>query len=450
MKMIFTFLIGFLFFDYPQEVDENNYFYFGNTNLVGVGPLENGKKTGDWSIYKRIEEDKLPIESTQLVAASEVKENFDLTNTVFRISFKDDLPDGIMEEYFSNGKIKKLVNYADGKLNGDFFEFNAEGELLFSGNYFNDEKAGEWNLYYPTGKIKSEFFYEEGLLSGTTKNYFPDGTASEIISFKSGQLEGAYQSFYQNGIKQKEVQFQDGKEHGAFLLYYPDGKISARGEFVTGSISGNWEFFDADGLFLSKGNYQAGQKNGEWQERFQGVAGLYKTGKYLVGLKTGSWKVVDSDGFVYQEERYLEDKLISISEFKTSSGKILESGKITAGRGKRIIFDKEGDILEKGRYAKGLRSGLWYEYFPKTARVASSGLYLSGEKIGTWSYYDFAGQLVSQEDFRQKKADDFKNPPTPEKQLEDRLGVGRFFSTEPQAANDLSYLQRFNFINSTF
>jgi uncharacterized protein len=110
MKMIFTFLIGFLFFDYPQEVDENNYFYFGNTNLVGVGPLENGKKTGDWSIYKRIEEDKLPIESTQLVAASEVKENFDLTNTVFRISFKDDLPDGIMEEYFSNGKIKKLVN----------------------------------------------------------------------------------------------------------------------------------------------------------------------------------------------------------------------------------------------------------------------------------------------------------------------------------------------------
>jgi antitoxin component YwqK of YwqJK toxin-antitoxin module len=450
MKTIFTFLIGLIFLYNPQQADENSYFYFGNTNFIGTGPMENGKKNGDWNIYQRIDLAELPVASIEAVDGEEISQEFDLSKTVYRISFKNDLPDGILEEYFPNGKIKKLVNYSEGLLDGDFFEFNQHGEILLLGSYFEDQKVGEWNSFYSDGTKKSDFFYEKGLLSGITKNYYPDGTVAELISLNSGQLDGAYQSFFQNGIKQKEVLFQDGKEHGDFILYYPDGKISAKGEFEKGSLSGNWEFFNADGILLSKGTYQAGQKSGEWKEVFEGVAGLYKSGEYLVGLKTGSWKVIDSDGFVYQEEIYIEDKLVSISEFKTISGNLLESGKIKNGNGRRIIFDSEGNILEKGRYAKGKRSGLWYQYFPKTESVASTGNYSGGNKIGTWNYYDFAGQLVSQKDFSKDENADFRNPPTPEKQLEDRLGLGRFFSNQPQSANDLSYLQRFNFVNSTF
>jgi antitoxin component YwqK of YwqJK toxin-antitoxin module len=450
MKMLVTMLIGFVFFYSPQEADKNNYFYFGNTNLVGDGPLENGKKSGDWTIYKRIEVSEVPVESVESVPSSEVIEKFDLSKSVFKISFKEDLPDGLMEEFHPNGKIKKLVTFANGKLNGDFFQFNELGDLQLSGSYVQDQKSGEWASYYDGGIKKSEFNYEEGLLSGITTNFYPDGTVSELVPLKSGQLEGTFQSFYPTGVKQKEVQFEEGKENGPFLLYYPDGKVSAKGEFQKGSLNGIWEFFTTEGVLISKGNYQAGQKNGKWVEQFDAKSGFYSSGDYLVGLKMGTWKVMSPDGFVHQEEKYFQDELMELSEFKTIEGELLESGKLTKGRGKRILYDSEGNILEKGRYAKGKREGLWYEYFPKTDQVATTGAYVANAKVGLWYYYDFAGQLVSQEDFSKDEHGDFRNPPTPEKQLEDRLGVGRFLSNDPQAANDLGYLNRFNFINSSF
>jgi antitoxin component YwqK of YwqJK toxin-antitoxin module len=447
MKTLFILALGLSYWQAPLEISENDYFYFGNTNLVGVGPLENGKKNGDWNIYKRIEESTVPIESMQAALASEVEASFDLSKIVFRMSFKNDLPDGLMEELYPNDKIKKLVNFAEGKLDGDFFEFSEQGEVSRSGSYFEDQKEDEWKSFYSDGSIKSEYFYKNGLLSGTTKNYHPNGAIAEMVSLESGKLEGPYQSFFRNGSIQKEVQFSEGLEHGDFKLYFEDGKICASGKFEKGSLTGNWEFFDADGFLLSTGNYQAGQKNGEWKEKFDEVPGFYRTGIFNVGLKTGVWKVVDFDGIVYQEETYLEDELIAISDFKTISGDVLASGTIKNGRGKRLFFDAQGNILEKGRYAKGKRSGLWYMYFSKSKSIASTGNYLQGNKVGTWKYYDFAGQLVSEEDFSKEKNSEPREAPTFDNHLKAREDFGRDLVKEPTRSNDLEFIQRFS-VNS--
>jgi antitoxin component YwqK of YwqJK toxin-antitoxin module len=445
MKTLFILALGLSYWQAPLEISENDYFYFGNTNLVGVGPLENGKKNGDWNIYKRIEESTVPIESMQAALASEVEASFDLSKIVFRMSFKNDLPDGLMEELYPNGKIKKLMNFSEGKLDGDFFEFSEQGEVSRSGNYFEDQKVGEWKSFYSDGSTKSEFFYENGLLSGITKNYYPDGTVAELISSKSGNLDGTYQSFFSSGKKQKVVQFEDGLEHGEFKMYFESGQLNAKGNFDRGSLNGHWEFYDVDGLLLRSGNYQAGQKNGTWKELFEEIPGFYRTGEFKIGLKTGSWDVIDPHGFVYQEETYLEDELIAISDFKTISGDVLASGTIKNGRGKRLFFDAQGNILEKGRYAKGKRSGLWYVYFSKSKSIASTGNYLQGNKVGTWKYYDFAGQLVSEEDFSKEKNSEPREAPTFDNHLKAREDFGRDLVKEPTRSNDLEFMQRFSF-----
>ena len=100
---------------------------------------------------------------------------------------------------------------------------------------------------------------------------------------------------------------------------------------------------------------------------------------------------------MHQEETYLLGSLAAISEFTTKSGLVLDAGQLEKGDGRRFFFDQEGNRLEKGRYANGQRTGIWYTYFPSTNLVASSGGYVANKKRGTWKYYDINSQLISEE-----------------------------------------------------
>ncbi len=55
---------------------------------------------------------------------------------------------GIIKEYYNNGKIKEEVSYKDGKLNGIFKE------------------------YYENGSLKSEGRFKNGFLDGKVKEYY--------------------------------------------------------------------------------------------------------------------------------------------------------------------------------------------------------------------------------------------------------------------------------------
>ena len=399
MKALLIILFGLSLTQYLPKNDTQEYFYFGNTNLVGVGTIEEGKKSGTWKIYKRVNELDAPKESLDVVRGEEIEEIFDLSMPVFQITFKDNQPDGLMEEFFPNGQIKKLVNFSKGRLNGEFFEFSESGEVLLSGSYENDFKEGDWNSYYRDGSKKSEYFYSKNLLQGTTKNYFPNGKLSEVIPFESGKLQGTYQAFFPNGVLQKSVDFVNDKEDGAYLRFFEDGQPEIIGQFTKGELNGSWENFDNLGTLISKGEYQVGIRLGTWKEQIREVQGFYRVGEYKEGSKEGMWKVVDEKGFVFQEEQFVLDRLVAISEFKTLDGRVLDAGKLVNGTGKRIVYDREGNLLENGRDAKGVRTGVWLTYYPKSTAVASSGSYSGEEKTGTWRYFGLNGESLGEETF---------------------------------------------------
>jgi len=443
MKTFLVLLFGlFLIQDLPAS-ETQGYFYFGNTNLVGVGALENGKKYGTWKIYKRVEALDAPQASLEEVSRVEIAEEFDLSFPVFQITFKDNLPDGLLEEFYPNGQIKKLVNFSKGRLNGEFFEFSETGEVLLSGQYIDDFKEGDWNSYYRDGSKKSEYFYTKNLLQGITKNYFPNGNLAETIPFEAGKLQGTYQAFFPNGNLQKSVEFSDDQENGAYERFYEDGQPEIIGAFVKGELYGNWENYDNLGTLISKGAYQAGIRFGTWKEQIREVQGFYRVGEYKDGNKEGIWKVVDEKGLVFQDEQFVENRLVAISEFKTVDGRVLDAGKLVNGTGKRLVYDREGNLLENGRYAKGIRTGVWLTYYPKSTAVASSGSYNEGEKTGTWRYFGLNGESLGEETFDQNRTSISREVDPNQKHNLARRDFNRNLAAEPTSSNDMRFLERF-------
>jgi antitoxin component YwqK of YwqJK toxin-antitoxin module len=373
------------------------FFYFGNSNLVGTGKMEGTSKEGVWKIYARKEAVDNPMPAILQLEEVEVKKNFNLEVPLYKLEFKANQLDGVFEEFYGEGSVKKVVNYQKGLLHGDFFEFGKEGELLFSGTYFQGEKTGDWYVYQTDGSIKSEYSYQNNLLVGQSIVYYPDGQVAERIPFEMGKVSGTYESFFPNGTPKERVAFVGGEEQGEFIQFHGDGTLAISANFSKGILNGPWQSYDEQGVLLAQGMYQQGVQGGEWKEIYPEVAGFFWVGRYEKDKKEGIWEVQSSTGFVHQEETFQSGSLVEISEFTTESGLVLDAGRLEKGDGKRYFFDAAGNRLQKGRYANGQRTGIWYTYFPSTNLVASSGSYFANQKRGTWKYYDINSQLISEE-----------------------------------------------------
>ena len=397
MKFLAILLLSITFLTVSREARGQEYFYFGNTNLVGTGPRIEGKRNGSWKVYQRKEVEDNPRVANLEVPLDDLEQNFDLRVPFYRIDLRDNLPDGVMEEFFAGGQVKKIVNYKAGLLDGDFFEFNEEGELLLSGNYEQGQRSGDWVVYRSDGTKKSEYTYRNNLLEEFALSYYPSGQLAERIPFEKGVVNGFYESFFPDGKVQQSLQFVDGLEGGPLKQYYADGTLALSCTFFKGLLEGNWEKFSTSGQLEAQGAYRKGERDGAWREMYPEVAGFFWAGNYEKDKKEGVWKVLGAADFVHQEETYLMGSLEAISEFTTKSGLVLDAGQLEKGDGRRFFFDQEGNRLEKGRYANGQRTGIWYTYFPSTNLVASSGSYVADKKRGTWKYYDINSQLISEE-----------------------------------------------------
>ena len=397
MKFLAILLLSITFLTVSREARGQEYFYFGNTNLVGTGPRVEGKKNGSWKVYQRKEVEDNPRVANLEVPLDELEQNFDLRVPFYRIDLRDNLSDGVMEEFFAGGEVKKIVNYKAGILDGGFFEFNEEGELLLSGTYEQGQRSGDWVVYRSDGTKKSEYTYRNNLLEEFALSYYPSGQLAERIPFEKGVVNGFYESFFPDGKVQQSLEFVDGLEGGPLKQYYEDGTLALSCSFFKGLLDGNWVKFSTSGDLEAQGAYRKGERDGAWREMYPEVAGFFWEGNYEKGKKEGIWKVLGAADFVYQEETYLMGTLAAISEFTTKSGLVLDAGQLEKGDGRRFFFDQEGNRLEKGRYANGQRTGIWYTYFPSTNLVASSGGYVANKKRGTWKYYDINSQLISEE-----------------------------------------------------
>ncbi|WP_027137857.1 toxin-antitoxin system YwqK family antitoxin [Gaetbulibacter saemankumensis] len=67
--------------------------------------------------------------------------------------------------YHDNGAVSQTGFYTtDGKLQGEWLSFSAEGKKTISGNYDNGKKVGKWFYYNTDGTVK-EVDYNDNVIA---------------------------------------------------------------------------------------------------------------------------------------------------------------------------------------------------------------------------------------------------------------------------------------------
>ena len=73
----------------------------------------------------------------------------------------------IGKTWYYNGKIDKIFNYENGKLNGDYKYFDNKGKLIEKCNYLNGKLNGDYEqFYFKNGNLYIKTTYKNDLLHG--------------------------------------------------------------------------------------------------------------------------------------------------------------------------------------------------------------------------------------------------------------------------------------------
>jgi len=100
-------------------------------------------------------------------------------NKRIELSLKKGIVDGPVTLYFESGQISEIRSYDQGKMDGTWSTFNAEGVKIGVANYRDNVKHGEWFIRDDAGTLRFEMHYTDGKKTGTWKMYNEMG---ELVS----------------------------------------------------------------------------------------------------------------------------------------------------------------------------------------------------------------------------------------------------------------------------
>ena len=88
-----------------------------------------------------------------------------------KISFKDGVIDGLVELYYSNGKLAEMATFKNGEKNGIQKTYYENGQMKMEVLRKNGKKDGIGKLYSTKGILVGEFPFKNDMLDGLVKKY---------------------------------------------------------------------------------------------------------------------------------------------------------------------------------------------------------------------------------------------------------------------------------------
>jgi antitoxin component YwqK of YwqJK toxin-antitoxin module len=390
------------FYVFPQgEVNPNGYNVFKeNGKITSEGTLRDGKPDGYWKTY--YPSGKIKSEGN--------RKNF--------------LLDSTLKFYNDKGILATEFNYKNNKKNGFKKSYDDEdGKLLTAENYIEDIKSGPAFFYYKSGKIKKKINFVNGREEGTSYEFDEDSTIISIYDYQMGFLkkqekinrrdeqkrkQGMWKEFYVNGVVKSEGKYLDGKKDGFFKEYSPDGSLLNAEKFINGNIQTNvpeLAKIDTKTSYYPGGKikYSGGYKN----EKPEGIHREYDTLGNIIkskiftegylksegildeqGKQQGIWKEYHSNGKLKSKGEYKEGKRIGYWEFYHPEGTVEQKGKYDKkGRpqGEWKWYYENGQLLRDENYVDGKEDGIMTEY-SDSGKVITKGEYIDGNREGAWFY----------------------------------------------------------------
>jgi len=145
--------------------------------------------------------------------------------------------------YYDNDYVKSIGYYdRQSKLNkGPWLHFYPNGNLKNEGNY-NDKGLldGEWKLYFPDGKLNKIINYSNGKLNGPYETYYPNGQLEEKSHYSNDLLDSRVDFYFSTGVKNGEVDYKNGKKEGTEKVYYKNGRLRRDANNKSDQYSGKY------------------------------------------------------------------------------------------------------------------------------------------------------------------------------------------------------------------
>ena len=85
------------------------------------------------------------------------------------------IEDGVYQELYPSGKLRRRLSYQHHQLNGPFQSFDEEGHKIGEGYYENDLLIDKAMVFSRSGTRRAEIHYKKGVLHGNVKTYYPAG-----------------------------------------------------------------------------------------------------------------------------------------------------------------------------------------------------------------------------------------------------------------------------------
>jgi uncharacterized protein len=366
---------------YSNDVRNGMSYYYKEDYRYKEVPFVNGKEEGKGKEYTR----EGLIQTITLYKNGFINKEEKINRTD-----KFNKKQGIWKEFYPTGMVKREVKYRDDKLDGYLKEFAPDGNLTKAEKYVDGVlivnaaeliKLDVKNTYYESGKIKSSGTFHEGVPEGYTRQFDEEGKITGSQLFTKGYLigegvydekglkQGLWKEYYLTGQLKGEGMFQDDKRTGEWIYYYPSGKVEQKGKYNSqGKPVGEWKWWYESGNLLRVETFLKGLPDGEMTE-YDDSLNVITKGSFLDGLKEGEWMYIEGDEKTVGEYRNGE---------KTGIWKTLYTG-----NNRLALQENYVDGLENGKYTR-------YHY---NGKVWEEGVFLMGNKDGTWRKYNTEGVL---------------------------------------------------------
>jgi antitoxin component YwqK of YwqJK toxin-antitoxin module len=299
------------------------------------------------------------------------------------------LKHGLYKEFTESGKLKREVNYVNGKRNGTTTNYyTLDGyyckELpVFVENFRNDVLHGVQELYNcydgKYQKIQRTEYNNGSAISEMT--WYSNGTKkSQVV------MNGLCGTWYENGKPNNEYTNLNGDASGAFKHWYENGQLASTGKYLNGNLIGEWTFYYEDGKIQTEKGFYA-------DSRLRWVKNYDVNGNLKDELQSDSSKAL-----VYVKTIYDTTNLkLVLAQYEQIM--IDRSGNLElVNHGRYQKFFTNGELFQRGTYDLGNYSGKIEEYYPSGSKKIDATFH-KGNKDGVWTYYDENGQITSTETF---------------------------------------------------
>ncbi|MFV8336615.1 toxin-antitoxin system YwqK family antitoxin [Flavobacterium sp. RSP29] len=193
-----------------------------------------------------------------------------------------------------------------------------------------------------------------------------------------GKKHGVWKGFYEESKRPRyEGTFDHGKEIGIFN-FYDDTKaksIIATREFNTIDNSAYTIFYDQNKNTVSEGKVVNKLFEGQWKYYHQASKNVMTIEHYVNGKLEGLRTVFYLSGKIAEEISYKNNLKNGFYKKYTEKGILLEESifKNNIYSGLAIFSDTNGNVVSKGPFVNGKKSGIW-QFFEKGKLVKETNM----------------------------------------------------------------------------